>query len=154
MEFGERALGNRSILANPKNPAMKDLINKYVKFREEFRPFAPSILKEHQHEYFVCDHPVPFMSHVFDIIPEKCAEIPAVAHVDGTGRLQTVDKDSNELYYDIIKRFYEKTGTPVVLNTSFNVAGEPIVCTPENAIRTFYQCGMDCLVIGNYLIRK
>jgi carbamoyltransferase len=153
-EFGERALGNRSILADPRIPEMKDLVNERIKFREEFRPFAPSILADHFSDYSVCSHPSPFMTHVFEVKPEKRADIPAVTHADGTGRFQTVNKQTNALYYDLIETFRRKTGVPVLLNTSFNVKGEPIVCSPADALRTFYNCGMDVLVMGNYILEK
>jgi carbamoyltransferase len=153
-EFGERALGNRSILADPRVPEMKDLVNERIKFREEFRPFAPSILADYFSEYSVCSHPSPFMTHVFEVKPEKRPDIPAVTHADGTGRFQTVNKQTNALYYDLIDTFRRKTGVPVLLNTSFNVKGEPIVCSPADALRTFYNCGMDVLVMGNYILEK
>jgi carbamoyltransferase len=153
-EFGERALGDRSILADPRTPEMKDIVNERIKFREEFRPFAPSILADCFTDYSVCSHPSPFMTHVFDVKPEKRALIPAVTHVDGTGRFQTVDRDHNLLYYELIDTFRQKTGVPVLLNTSFNVKDEPIVASPEDALRTFYNCGMDVLVMGNYILEK
>jgi len=153
-EFGERALGNRSILADPRLPEMKDLVNERIKFREEFRPFAPSILADSFSDYSVCSHASPFMTHVFKIKSEKRDVIPAVTHVDGTGRFQTVTWKSNSLYYELIDTFRRKTGVPVVLNTSFNVKGEPIVCNPVDALRTFYNCGMDVLVMENYLVEK
>jgi carbamoyltransferase len=153
-EFGERALGNRSILADPRLPEMKDLVNDRIKFREEFRPFAPSILADYFSDYSVCSHPSPFMTHVFEVKPEKRVDIPAVTHADGTGRFQTVSKQTNALYYELIDTFRRKTGVPVLLNTSFNVKGEPIVCSPADALRTFYNCGMDVLVMGNYILEK
>jgi carbamoyltransferase len=154
MEAGARALGNRSILADPRRKEMKDIINARVKHREAFRPFAPSILIEKINDYFKDDHPVPYMERVFTIRAEKRKEIPAVTHVDGTGRLQTVAESDNKLYYNLIKEFEKITNIPVVLNTSFNVNGEPIVCTPEDAIRCFFSTGLDCLVIDKFLIRK
>ncbi|MEM7819474.1 MAG: carbamoyltransferase [Candidatus Aenigmatarchaeota archaeon] len=154
MEWGPRALGNRSILADPRNPKMKDLINQYVKFREEFRPFCPSMLASAAKEYLEGAYPSPFMILTFKVPEEKRREIPAVVHVDGTVRPQTVEKHINERFYNLIKSFEELTSVPVVLNTSFNIAGEPIVCRPIEAIRTFYSCGMDYLAIGNYLIKK
>jgi len=153
-EFGERALGNRSILADPRHEEMKDLVNERIKFREEFRPFAPSILEEHFGEYSVCSHPSPFMTHVFDIHPAKRNVIPAVTHVDGTGRFQTVSQRTNPMYYGLIDTFRKKTGVPVLLNTSFNIKSEPIVCNPEDALRTFFNCGLDLLVLGNYVVEK
>lgn len=154
IEFGDRALGNRSILADPRNPAMKDQINARVKFREEFRPFAPSILAERVSDYFVDAEATPFMEKVYPIKPSRRAEIPAVTHVDGTGRLQTVSQDQNPLYYELIGEFERLTGTPVVLNTSFNINHEPIVATPHDAVRTFSTCGMDFLILGRYLVAK
>lgn len=153
-EFGERALGNRSILADPRVPEMKDLVNERIKFREEFRPFAPSILLDNFDEYSSCSHPSPFMTHVFEVKSDKRSVIPAVTHIDGTGRFQTVTRQNNALFYELIDTFRRETGVPVVLNTSFNVKGEPIVCSPSDALRTFYSCGMNVLVMGNYIIEK
>lgn len=152
-EWGPRALGNRSIVAHPGLPNMKDVLNARIKHREWFRPFAPSILAEHQHEYFEHDHPSPFMLHVYKIRPEKRRELCAVNHVDDTGRLQTVAREENPLYYDLIKAFQRKTGIPVVLNTSFN-ENEPIVCSPEEAIDCFTRTKMDVLAIGPFLALK
>lgn len=156
MEFGQRALGNRSILADPRDPKMKDKINACIKYRESFRPFAPSILEENKDEYFEIekDTYVPFMEKVYLIKEEKRKIIPAVTHADGTGRLQTVSKESNPRYYKLISEFGKRTGVPIILNTSFNLNGEPIVCSPKDAIRTFYSCGLDMLVIGNYVVKK
>jgi carbamoyltransferase len=156
MEFGQRALGNRSILADPRQVDMKDKINRAVKFRESFRPFAPAILKERQEEYFEigAGGDVLFMEKVYRIKPQKRSAIPAVVHVDGTGRLQTVRQDTNPLFYTLILEFEKKTGIPIVLNTSFNLNGEPIVCTPQDALKTFLACGMDTLIMGNYIIHK
>ncbi|MBI4508429.1 MAG: carbamoyltransferase [Deltaproteobacteria bacterium] len=156
MEFGQRALGNRSILADPRDPKMKEKINAAVKYREPYRPFAPSILEEHVREYFDIEPQtlVPFMEKVYPILPEKRAVIPAVTHNDGSGRLQTVSKKTNPLYHALLSAFEKKTGVPVVLNTSFNVKGEPIVCSPTDAIRTFYTSGLTTLVMGNCIIRK
>ena len=153
MEWGPRALGNRSIVAHPGLPNMKDVLNARIKHREWFRPFAPSILAESQHEYFEHDHPSPFMLHVYKIRPEKRKELCAVNHVDDTGRLQTVACHENPLYYDLIKTFGKKTGIPVVLNTSFN-ENEPIVCTPAEAIDCFQRTKMDVLAIGPFLALK
>jgi carbamoyltransferase len=153
MEWGPRALGNRSILAHPGLPNMKDVLNARIKHREWFRPFAPSILADYQHEYFEHDHPSPFMLHVYKIRPEKRAQLCAVNHVDDTGRLQTVTRDENPIYYDLILAFHRKTGTPVILNTSFN-ENEPIVCTPEEAIDCFQRTRMDVLAIGPFLVTK
>jgi carbamoyltransferase len=153
MEWGPRALGNRSILAHPGLPDMKDVLNARIKHREWFRPFAPSILAERQHEYFEHDHPSPFMLHVYRIRPEKRQHLCAVNHVDNTGRLQSVRRDENSLYYDLIQAFERKTGIPVVLNTSFN-ENEPIVCAPEEAIDCFQRTRMDVLAIGPFFVAK
>jgi carbamoyltransferase len=153
MEWGPRALGNRSILAHPGLPEMKDTLNARIKHREWFRPFAPSILAERQSEYFEHDHPSPFMLHVYKIRPEKRAQLTAVNHVDNTGRLQTVTRKENPLYHGLIQAFERKTGIPVILNTSFN-ENEPIVCTPAEAIDCFKRTRMDALAIGPYLAQK
>lgn len=153
MEWGPRALGNRSIIADPRRDDMKDILNARIKHRERFRPFAPSIKIESVGDYFDQTYPDPFMLKVYGVLPEKRAEIPAVTHVDGTGRLQTVDQDSAPLYWSLIDAFQERTGVPVVLNTSFN-ENEPIVCTPEEALDTFLRTRMDALVMGNYLVQK
>lgn len=153
MEWGPRALGNRSIVAHPGLPNMKDVLNARIKHREWFRPFAPSILADHQHEYFEHDHPSPFMLHVYKIRPEKRKMLCAVNHVDDTGRLQTVTREENPMYYDLISAFQRKTGIPVLLNTSFN-ENEPIVCTPEEAIDCFQRTRMDILAIGPFLVTK
>ena len=156
MEFGQRALGNRSILADPRDVSSKDLINSAVKYRESFRPFAPSILEEHASEYF--EYPVGdtvnFMEKVYPVRSDKRDVIPAVVHVDGTGRLHTVSQRTNPRFYDLISCFGDLTGVPVVLNTSFNLNGEPMVCSPTDAIRTFYSCGLDALVLDEYLVYK
>jgi carbamoyltransferase len=156
MEFGQRALGNRSILADPRDPNMKDKINKAVKYREAFRPFAPSILEEHQKEYFEVEDfiPVPYMEKVLPIRKEMQKLIPAVVHADGTGRLQTVNKSANPLYYSLIEEFKRITNIPIVLNTSFNTNGEPVVESPTDAIRTFHSSGLDALAIGSFLVEK
>jgi len=153
MEWGPRALGNRSIVAHPGLSNMKDVLNARIKHREWFRPFAPSILSEAQHEYFEHDHPSPFMLHVYKIRPEKRKELCAVNHVDNTGRLQTVARDENPLYYDLIQAFRRKTGISVILNTSFN-ENEPIVCAPGEAIDCFKRTKMDVLAIGPFLALK
>ncbi|HXZ33684.1 MAG TPA: carbamoyltransferase C-terminal domain-containing protein [Terriglobales bacterium] len=153
MEWGPRALGNRSILAHPGLANMKDVLNARIKHREWFRPFAPSILAERQHEYFEHEHPSPFMLHVYKIRPEKRQQLCAVNHVDGTGRLQTVSAQENPLYYDLIRTFEQKTGIPVLLNTSFN-ENEPIVSTPQEAIDCFKRTRMDALAIGPYLVSR
>ena len=152
MEWGPRALGCRSILADPRKAEMKDILNEKIKHRESFRPFAPSILEEYVHDYFEIDRPSPYMLMV--ALVKKPDQIPAVTHVDGTGRLQTVNRESNHLYYDLINQFYKITGVPVVINTSMNVMGEPIVNSPEQAYQMIVKTDMDCLVMGNYLVRK
>jgi len=156
MEFGQRALGNRSILADPRREEMKDLVNRSVKYREGFRPFAPSVLEEKVSQYFECDSKdrVPFMERVYLINLKKRSVIPAVTHVNGTGRLQTVSKKTNPRYHKLISEFEKLTGVPVVLNTSFNLKGEPIVMTPTDAIRTFMSSGLDALIMGNYVLEK
>lgn len=153
MEWGPRALGNRSILAHPGFPNMKEILNARIKHREWFRPFAPSVLQERQTELFEQDHPSPFMLHVYKIRPEWRERLSAVNHVDDTGRLQTVTRDENPLYYDLIKTFETKTGIPVILNTSFN-ENEPIVCQPSEAIECFLRTKMDVLVIGSFFCKK
>ncbi|MGI8543844.1 MAG: carbamoyltransferase family protein [Aridibacter sp.] len=153
MEWGPRALGNRSILAHPGFPNMKDILNARIKHRESFRPFAPSVLQERQSEIFEQDHPSPFMLHVYKIRPEWRERLSAVNHVDDTGRLQTVARDENPLYYDLIKKFESKTGIPIILNTSFN-ENEPIVCQPSEAIECFMRTKMDTLVIGSFFCKK
>jgi carbamoyltransferase len=152
MEWGPRALGNRSILADPRREDMKDILNAKIKHRESFRPFAPSIMEEFASEYFEIDIPSPYMLMVAPV--KKPKEIPAVTHVDGTGRLQTVSKESNELYYNLINEFYKITGVPVIINTSMNVMGEPIVNTPEQAYQMIVKTEMDCIVMGNNLVQK
>lgn len=152
-EFGPRALGARSIIADPRNSKAKDLLNLKIKRRESFRPFAPSILKEYSGEYFTRADEVPFMEKVFPIKPEKHATIPAVTHVDGTGRLQTVDKNVSPRYYALIDAFRKKTGVPILLNTSFN-ENEPIVNTPAEALDCFLRTQMDMLVLENCVIER
>ena len=153
MEFGPRALGNRSIVVDPRRQEMKDILNARIKKREPFRPFAPSILEERVADYFEQTHPAPSMLMVYQIKPEKRAAIPAVTHVDGSGRLQTVSRDANPLYYDLIREFDRITGIPVVLNTSFN-EDEPIVCTPDQAMDCFQRTRMDVLFLGNYMVER
>ncbi|MCL4695130.1 MAG: carbamoyltransferase, partial [Candidatus Hydrogenedentes bacterium] len=154
MEFGPRALGSRSILADPTRPDMKDLINKYVKHREEFRPFAPSCIEERAPEFFEGCTWSPFMLFVYPVKPEVREKIPAVTHIDGTARVQTVSKRTHPQYYALLEAFERRRGVPIVLNTSFNVMGEPIVHTPEDAVRCFYSTGMDSLAIGDFVVRK
>lgn len=154
LEFGPRALGNRSILADPRIKEMKDIINARVKFREPFRPFAPTVLEERSGEYFASDYPTPVMLLVYDVLPSKREIIPAVTHVDGSGRAQTVSQKDNPLYHKLIGEFDKITGVPVVLNTSFNVRGKPIACTPDDALDCFLQTDMDDLVIADFLVSK
>lgn len=154
MEAGPRALGNRSILADPRDPEMKDIVNREVKHREGFRPYAPSVLAEDAPDWFDDYSPSPFMLKVLPIKADKRQVIPAVTHVDGTGRIQTVARQDNPLYYELISSFKELTGVPVVLNTSFNVRGQPIVLTPEHAVKMFCSTGMDALFIDNLLLLK
>jgi carbamoyltransferase len=154
MEAGPRALGNRSILAHPRRAGMKDTLNRFVKHRESFRPFAPSALEERVGECFAIDRPSPYMLLVCDVRGERRGDLEAITHVDGTARLQTVSRRTNPLYHRLIERFASITGIPVVLNTSFNIRGEPIVCTPEHAIRCFFSTGMDDLLIGGFHVMK
>jgi carbamoyltransferase len=153
MEFGPRALGNRSILADPRRKDMKEILNSRIKYREPFRPFCPSILTERVGEYFETDYPSPFMVMAYKIKPELRDRIPAVTHGDGTGRLQTVEREVNALYWKLIHRFDEVTGVPVLLNTSFN-ENEPIVQTPTQAIDCFLRTRMDILSIGSFFLEK
>jgi len=153
MEFGPRALGNRSILVDPRRSEMKDVLNQRIKKREPFRPFAPSILEDRVADYFEQTHSAPTMLMVYQVKEERRKEIPAVSHVDGSGRLQTVSRRVNDRYYQLISDFNDLTGVPVILNTSFN-ENEPIVCTPEQAIDCFKKTRMDVLYLGNYSIRR
>lgn len=157
-EWGPRALGNRSILADPRSEHMKDLVNTKIKFREPFRPFAPAVLAERSEEFFDLPNPdqhmlARFMTLVVPVLEEKQSQIPAVSHM-GTARIQTVYRETNASYYDLIKQFGDATNIPVLMNTSFNVRGEPIVNTPEEALRTFYDSGIDTLVLGEHIIEK
>lgn len=154
MEIGPRALGNRSILADPTRKDMKDKINAEVKHREAFRPFAPSVPAEAMKEYFVSEVEAPFMLKVCDVRPDKRDAVPAITHVDGTARMQTVRKETNPLYHALLTEFGRRSGVPVLLNTSFNVMGEPIVESPYDAVRCFISTGLDKLVIGNCIIGK
>ena len=156
MEFSHRALGNRSILADPRNPKTKDIVNKAIKFRESFRPFAPAVLEDHAHKLFEMkkNQKIYFMEKATIVKKKWQTLIPAVTHVDGSARVQTVSKLVNPIFYELIHEFYKITKVPVILNTSFNLNGEPIVCSPKDAIRTFYSCGLDILVMGNYVIEK
>jgi carbamoyltransferase len=158
-EWGPRALGNRSILADPGNPAMKDIVNTKIKFREPYRPFAPSVLAECAEKYFelpdaMQHYPARYMLYVVPVRPSCRDLLPAITHIDGTGRLQTVFRDANPRYYQLIERFGQATGVPAVLNTSFNLKGEPIVNTPANAFNTFSKSEMDTLVLGNFIVEK
>lgn len=174
MEFGPRALGGRSILGDPRSPSMQKLLNLKVKYRESFRPFAPSVLREHVADWFDMDADSPYMLLVADVRNEHrimmtCEQqalfgidklnvprssIPAVTHVDYSARIQTVHQDTNPRYYALIKQFQLLTGCPVVINTSFNVRGEPIVCTPEDSFRCFMGSDIDILAVGNCLLHK
>ena len=154
MEMGPRALGNRSILADPRTAEMKDLLNARVKFREGFRPFAPSVLDQRMDQWFNSDHPSPYMILVYDVLEDKRELIPAITHVDGTGRVQSVSRKTNPRYYGLIEEFERLTGVPVVLNTSFNIRGEPIVHRPEEAIECFLKTGMDALFLGDFVLTK
>ena len=158
-EWGPRALGNRSIIADPRSEEMKEIVNTKIKFREPYRPFAPAVLEEKANEYFELkdansNYLAKFMLMVCPVKEDKKKLIPAVTHVDGSARLQTVDKDTNPLYRKIIEKFEEKTGVAVIMNTSFNLKGEPIVTTPENAYNTFMKSGLDYLVMERFVISK
>jgi carbamoyltransferase len=174
MEFGPRALGGRSILGDPRSPAMQKLLNLKVKFRESFRPFAPSVLREDVQDWFDINDDSPYMLLVADVLPKHChkmsaeeeklfgidklnvprSSIPAVTHVDYSARIQTVHADTNPRYHALVSRFKGLTGCPVVVNTSFNVRGEPIVSTPEDAFHCFMGTGIEVLAVGNCLLRK
>lgn len=158
MEWGPRALGNRSILASAARPEMKDIINSKVKHRELFRPFAPVVLAQYVKDYFITDFPIPasakYMLFVYPFRPKGKRDVPAVVHVDGTGRLQTLERTDNPLYYDLIETYAKKTGVPIIINTSFNVRGEPIVCTPMDAVQCFLKTDIDYLVMGHFIINK
>lgn len=153
MEFGPRALGARSILATPMDASVRDRLNA-MKEREDFRPVAPAIIEEEASEWFEAAGPSPFMLFVFTVKPDKKDIIPSAVHIDGTSRIQTVNREQNALYYDLLKAFQTLTGVPVLINTSFNVRGEPIVCTPKNAVESFFASPLDALVIGPYLLTK
>jgi len=153
MEWGPRALGNRSILAHPGRVDMKDILNARIKRREWFRPFAPVVLAERQNEIFEYHHPSPFMLHVYKIRPEWRERLTAVRHADDTGRLQSVSRDENPLYYDLVKTFGDRTGIPVLINTSFN-ENEPVICNPDEAVDCYLRTKMDVLVLGNFFCKK
>ena len=152
MEFGPRALGARSILADPRDPDMRDKINARVKKREAFRPFAPAVLESMAADHFDLDHPSPFMLEVCRVTSRQY--LPAVTHVDGSARVQTVKTGSNPRFELLLERFYRRTGCPILLNTSFNMRGEPIVCTASDAIICFVRSGIDLLVIEDFVIEK
>ncbi|MDD5724678.1 MAG: carbamoyltransferase [Candidatus Omnitrophica bacterium] len=154
MEFGPRALGNRSLLANPCNPGMKDILNSKVKKREPFRPYAPVVLEERADEFFRIKQPSPFMLIAGSVREEKAAVIPAVTHVDKTARVQTLSRKANPRLWQLIKEFEQLTGIPLLINTSFNLRGEPIVCTPEDAVSCFKRSRMDCLILDNCIAER
>jgi len=171
MEFGPRALGCRSIIGDARSAEMQSVMNLKIKYRESFRPFAPSVLREHVSEWFELDADSPYMLLVAQVAPEKAvevteeltgfeklkvrrSEIPAVTHVDGSARVQTVTRETNPLYWEIIEAFRKRTGCPVIVNTSFNVRGEPIVCTPEDSYRCFMRTEMDYLVLETLVLSK
>jgi len=174
MEYGPRALGSRSILGDARSEKMQSIMNKKIKFRESFRPFAPTVLAEYASEYFDIDCESPYMLltapvnsqrrlpvaegqknlYGIDKLKIKRSDIPAVTHVDYSARVQTLKREDNPLYYDMINEFFKMTGCPVVINTSFNVRGEPIVCTPEDAYKCFMRTNMDYLLIGPFLLDK
>jgi carbamoyltransferase len=174
MEFGPRALGGRSILGDARSPKMQAVMNLKIKFRESFRPFAPAVLREHVADWFELDTDSPYMLLVADVTPERRlpmppgaeglwgieklnvprSTVPAITHVDYSARVQTVRRDTNPLYYDILAAFHRQTGCPVIVNTSFNVRGEPMVCSPADAYRCFMRTDMDLLVLENFLLEK
>jgi carbamoyltransferase len=153
MEWGPRALGNRSILGDPRRSDMKDILNLKIKRRESFRPFAPSILRRATFEWFEIDYDVPFMLQVFQIKSSQRERIPAVTHVNGSGRLQTVTEEQNARYFQLIQSFEKITGVPILLNTSFN-ENEPVVCQPKEALDCFLRTKMDVLVLGDFYIER
>lgn len=153
-ELGARALGNRSILADPRKKENIDIINAKVKHREWFRPFAPSVLVEHAEQWFETDRPLPYMQFTVPVLEERRSTVPAITHVDGSARVQTVSKDFNPLYHDLITQFHTLTGVPLLLNTSFNDAGDPIVESPGDAIDCLLKTDLDCIVLGRYLVRN
>jgi carbamoyltransferase len=154
LEYGARALGNRSILADARNPHMKDRINRVVKFREPFRPFAPSVMAEHAGEFYENISTAPFMSMTFNVKKDKIPLIPSVTHVDGTARVQTVEAETNPKFHDVLEAFYERTKIPLVVNTSFNIKGQPIVDSPYEALCTFFGTGLDALIMGDFVLEK
>jgi carbamoyltransferase len=156
MEFGERALGNRSILADPRNPKAKDQINSAIKYREGYRPFAPATLDSEAHKYFEVSpgYQCPYMEKVVLVRAEFRDQLPAITHFDGSARLQTVSLEHQERFHNIISALGQKTGLPVVLNTSFNINGEPVVMSPDDALSTFFNSGLEYLVLGDMVIKK
>jgi carbamoyltransferase len=157
MEIGPRALGNRSILANPMIKGMDERVNREIKHREVWRPFAPSLIEEAASKYFEGVEKIsasPFMLHTFYVREEFRELLPAITHVDGSSRIQTVRKDQNARYYELLTELGKRTGHPIVLNTSFNDNGEPIVCTPKDALKCFSATGLDALVLGDFLVIK
>jgi len=153
MEFGPRALGARSILASPIDPGMQAKLNE-IKDREDFRPVAPVVLEEEAGAWFAGADRSPFMLFVYDVLPERVDQIPAVRHVDGTARIQTINRKQHPLYHALLTAFHERTGVPVLVNTSFNTRGEPIVCTPRDAVECFWTSPLDALIIGSWLLEK
>jgi carbamoyltransferase len=154
MEYGPRSLGNRSIIADARNKENWQKVNLKIKFRESFRPFAPTVLEEEVSEWFELDRESPYMLLVADTVADKRDKIPAVTHVDGSARIQTIRRDQNPRYYDLIKAFEARSGCPVIINTSFNVRGEPIVESPKDALNCFLHTHMDYLVLGNFVLSK
>ena len=158
MEWGPRALGARSILSNPSNPKMQEILNLKVKHRENFRPFAPVVCEDDALEYFECDEPIPeptdYMLMVYPIKEKWRSKIPAVTHVDGSGRLQTIRRSQNQIYYDLIKEFGKLSKIPILINTSFNIRGEPIVCNPYDAYKCMMGTGIDYLVMDKFIIKR
>jgi carbamoyltransferase len=174
MEFGPRALGGRSILGDARSPKMQAVMNLKIKFRESFRPFAPAVMREHVADWFELDGESPYMLLVADVKPERRlpvpaeadklwgieklnvprSTVPAITHVDYSARIQTVRRETNPLYYDIMAAFNRRTGCPIIVNTSFNVRGEPIICTPEDAYRCFMRTNMDVLVLENFILER
>ena len=152
MEWGPRALGHRTILGDARHPEMRSIINMKIKMREGFRPFAPTILEDHIQEFFQIDRPSPYMLLVAPVQPD--IHLPAITHVDGSARIQSINRQQDERYYDMLNTFYRRTGCPVIINTSMNVRGEPIVNTPEDAYRCFMRTHMDAIAIGNSLLLK
>ena len=152
MEFGPRALGGRSILADPRRPEMRDRINALVKMREAFRPFAPAVLESEYQNHFALDHSSPFMLETCDVISE--IDLPSITHIDGSARIQTVNANTNPRFTKLLEEFYRRTGCPIILNTSFNMRGEPIVCTPADAVRCFNRCQIDMLVVEDFVLER